>query len=529
MSTREPPSSSNGDETSTEAPSLLPRRDFLGVAAGAVLSLSGCVDGDDAAPAMTDGTDGTGGTGGTDDSTGEPMPEPPDAGEPGVPFDPAAIPESVELFPRTPMAGEMKPSSFMIAGYVETGEDVTVRVWQPGAVEGEVHLRLDVLVTPDANGFLKVEVDGLQGGEWYDYGLFAGDADAGFSARSLLGRARTALPDGVAEPVRIAIAACIGRGLILPEYIDPDDPRPAAPWDTMQRAAEHDYDIFIHLGDQGYFDDVYAAGGSYEQYLAAWGVLHGGGYRAVYPRSGLYCTWDDHEVTNNGTVDPWTTDPTELARIEAAHRAFFTVIPIDASEPGLDPLWRSFRWGDTVEFIVLDCRSERQPPESGVYLGEEQFAFLLDRLLSSPCRFKCIVNSVPFSRFNLPEDEPLASALIDPRDRWEGYVTQRAELQAFVDEHDLRGILWITGDVHMCYVGQVDADPTTAGESMWEVCVTSGNINPLASLLSTTQFPWRSQDPHVPLITFDPGNDVVLVELVDTDGRIAHSQELVLG
>ena len=273
MSTREPPSSSNGDETSTEAPSLLPRRDFLGVAAGAVLSLSGCVDGDDAAPAMTDGTDGTGGTGGTDDSTGEPMPEPPDAGEPGVPFDPAAIPESVELFPRTPMAGEMKPASFMIAGYVETGEDVTVRVWQPGAVEGEVHLRLDVLVTPDANGFLKVEVDGLQGGEWYDYGLFAGDADAGFSARSLLGRARTALPDGVAEPVRIAIAACIGRGLILPEYIDPDDPRPAAPWDTMQRAAEHDYDIFIHLGDQGYFDDVYAAGGSYEQYLAAWGVL----------------------------------------------------------------------------------------------------------------------------------------------------------------------------------------------------------------------------------------------------------------
>ena len=144
-----------------------------------------------------------------------------------------------------------------------------------------------------------------------------GDAEAGFSARSLLCRVRTALPEGARDPVRIAIAACIGRSAILPEYVDPDDLQPGAPWESMLRAAEQEYDVFIHLGDQGYLDEVYDAGGSYAQYLAAWGVLHGGGYRDVYPRSGLYFTWDDHEVTNNGTVDPWTTDPTELQRIDA--------------------------------------------------------------------------------------------------------------------------------------------------------------------------------------------------------------------
>lgn len=204
-------------------------------------------------------------------------------------------------------------------------------------------------------------------------------------------------------------------------------------------------------------------------------------------------------------------------------------MPIDATEPGIDPLWRSFRWGDTVEFIVLDCRSERQGPESGVYISDGQFQFLLDRLQDSPCHFKCIVNSVPFSRLNLPEGRPLGDLLVDPADRWEGYVTQRAQLQAFVDDNDLHNILWITGDVHMCYVGQVDADPTTAGESMWEVCVTSGNTNPLASSLGETQFPWRSADAHLPLLTFDPENDLVRVEFVATDGTVAHSRDLQLG
>lgn len=257
--------------------------------------------------------------------------------------------------------------------------------------------------------------------------------------------------------------------------------------------------------------------------------LHGGGYRVVYPKTGLYCTWDDHEVTNNGTVDPWTEDPDERARIDNAQLAYYTVMPIDASDPQLDPLWRSFRWGDTVEFIVLDCRSERQAPETGVYLSDEQFAFLLERLENSPCRFKCVVNSVPFARLNVPEDHPLVDVLVQPEDRWEGYVTQRAELQAFVDAHELRDVLWITGDVHMCWVGQVELDPVTPGQSMWEICVTSGNTNALASELPESQFPWRSADVHLPLITFEPETMLVRVEFINRYGTLVHTHELQLG
>lgn len=422
------------------------------------------------------------------------------------------------------MAGEMKPDSFWVSGHVSTPQPVTLRVWQGSPTARIVS---DQQLTPDPRGFMKARVEGLTAGEWYEYALFTGDEAGGFSARSLVGRVRTALPDGSLEPVRIAIAACVGRG-VIPEYVDPNNLYPFEVWDTMAQAAQAEYDVFVHLGDQGYLDRVYDAGGSLEQYLAAWGALHGGGYREVYPKTGLYSTWDDHEVTNNGSVNPWTTDPDERARIENAQRAYFTVMPIDATEPGVDHLWRSFRWGDTVELIVLDCRYERQPLETGVYLGDEQFQFLLDRLRNSPCRFKCVVNSVPFSNLNLAEVDPLLGQLVSPDDRWQGYAKQRAELQAFVNEHELSHILWVTGDVHMCFVGQVDKNPSTRGEAMWEVCVTSGNINPLANSLSEDQFPWRSENPHLPLITFDPASDSVRVDFIATDGTLAHSRVLDL-
>lgn len=125
-------------------------------------------------------------------------------------------------------------------------------------------------------------------------------------------------------------------------------------------------------------------------------------------------------------------------------------------------------------------------------------------------------------------DSPLIDLLVDPLDRWEGYVTQREALKAFVDEHQLRNILWVTGDVHMCYVGRIERDPSTAADGMWEVCVTSGNTNPLASSLPEEQFTWRSQNGHLPLITFDPEAERVHVELIAEDGTVAHSQALDL-
>ena len=59
--------------------------------------------------------------------------------------------------------------------------------------------------------------------------------------------------------------------------------------------------------------------------------------------------------------------------------------------------------------------------------------------------------------------------------------------------------------------------------------VTSGNTNPLADQLPEAQFPWRSENAHLPLLTFDPEAGEVHVEFVATDGTVSHARTLSVG
>lgn len=459
-----------------------------------------------------DGDESQGDSAGDSDESGG------DTGRPTpVDLDPRAVPESVELFPRTVIAGEMRETSFMVACFVSDAQAVVLRVWLPTDDPQQVALVHEEIIEPDANGFFKAHVGGLEGGTWYDYAVFRDVGPGEPVARSLIGRVKTALAPGVREPVTVALGACVGSGGIFPDHIDPQNPVPQY-WTAITEAAQHDFDLFIHLGDQGYLDNVWDAGGSYELYLNAWGAYHGGGYRELYPRAGLLCTWDDHEVTNNGDVDPWTTDPIERERIANGLRAYYTVLPIDAAVPFDDPLWRNFQWGDVVEFIVLDCLYERNSPQ-GRYMSEAQLAFLLTRLQDSPCHFKCILNSVPFANL-----DGFLGASED--NRWQGHPAQRDAVKSFIDDNAIEGVVWVTGDIHLCYVGQIENQDDTPSGRAWEVCVTSGNINPLALTLPPSQFAWADGNPHAPLLTFDADANEVAVTFYRPDGTIAFETTL---
>ncbi|MCA9573364.1 MAG: alkaline phosphatase D family protein, partial [Myxococcales bacterium] len=286
------------------------------------------------------------------------------------------VPESTELFPRTPIAGDMTADTVVIVLHTVDTAPPTLWVWHE---DGTLVLQQEV--APDAHGFAKVRVDGLEAGTWYRHVLTAGPADAP-TARGLVGRVRTALAPGVSEPVRIVLSSCIGRGSVIPDFVMPDQAEPFR-WDLMEMAGQLDFDAFVQLGDQGYFDFIWDAGPTYEAYLEAWGAYHAGGYRDVFPRAGVLATWDDHEVADNGTFHPATSDPDVRAGIEAAQRAWFTVMPIDADAPGDATVWRSFRWGDTVELVLLDCRYEKTEGEPPHLVSEAQLAWLLERLTTS--------------------------------------------------------------------------------------------------------------------------------------------------
>ena len=433
-------------------------------------------------------------------------------------FVPEEVPESIERFPRTPIAGDMTSSRVVIAFYVADDSAVTLRVWTDEAVV------IDMPIEPSGDGFHKVMIDDLSPGVTYTYAVFGGRAPR-FENRSLIGRVRTALPDDSTEPVRLAVLSCIGQGTILPDYYMPaSTDRPTTEpfqWELFTHAADKEIDALLHLGDQAYLDFVWLEeGGTREAYLSAWGYYHGGGYRDLYPVAGLYATWDDHESTDNRFFDPWDLSDEDAVKLANAQEAWYRVNPIDAHTPSEATVWRAFRWGKTVEVVLLDCRYELTEDRM---MSPEQLDWLIERLESSPCRFVCVVTPKPFAQITSSSD--LAD---DNADRWESYPPDRERVLAAIDGLDGTSVVFVTGDIHTNYFGRTSLDGERPSERCVEVCCTSGNLSPFAASLSDEQFPFIDNTPHLPILTFDPEAGTVSVEFWNRYGELDFSETVAV-
>lgn len=432
------------------------------------------------------------------------------------PFFPEEVPEDAMLFPRTPIAGDMTTTRVVFTFYVANDQAVTFRVWS------DTDVVVDERVDPSGDGFHKLMVDDLAPGTTYAYAVFAGEGP-GFEARSLIGRVRTAPPEDALVPVRVGLMSCIGRGTIVPDYYLPSslDLSTTEPfqWELLTHAADHDLDVLVHLGDQAYLDFVWSIeGGTVDAYLNAWGFYHGGGYRDVYPLAGLYATWDDHESADNAYFDPWEISAEDEQKLLNAHQAWYKVMPIDAMTPDESPVWRGFRWGQTLELLLLDCRYELTPDR---LMSEEQLQWLLERVEASPCRWICIATPKPFAAITIESELSQDNA-----DRWENFPSDREHLTQLLDDLGRRNVVFVTGDIHMNYLGRASVSGTTPSEQAWEICTTSGNANPLAEDLSADQFEFVSSAPHFPVLTFDPDLDTVHVAFHGVDGTVSFERTL---
>lgn len=534
------------DDDETERARGLPRREFLRLTGAALLAGSAC--GDDslaASDASSSGSSGSGSdgvsgssssgatpttsgaittSGATADSTtsGDATTDASSSGSTGdaadmgaqpdacagevVSFAPDELTQDLGRFPLAVMAGAVRQESVLLHSFSETSEEALLRVWQPGEEPGTVRLIRELTVTPDDQGFLRQLVDGLCPGQWYRYGFFAVEQGAPV-ARGILGEFRTAPVDDALEPLTIAITSCN----------DTDN----RPWPALLVTSDEYYDLFLHLGDMAYNDgDMTLADlrASWKDYLR---VEEGGvaqGMALAYARAGLYCTLDDHEVVND--FDPETIDP---QRLQDALTAYFEAIPVTDQPMGFR-VWQSFRWGKTAEIIVLDCRTERLPStrltDDPIYISKEQMAWLKERLTTSPCHFKIIMNSVPIT------DMPAIPWDLLPNDRWEGYAAQRAELLTFIATQDIRNVWFLSGDFHTCFVSQVQPGSEGALGKTREIAVTGGNTNTLGDFLEPPQFAFGTSQAHGCVLTFDPAADEVMVRFIDADGQDAYSATL---
>lgn len=388
-------------------------------------------------------------------------------------------------FPLGVASGEASAAGALVwTNHVGSGE-VSLLVWKAGDEAGPP--LQTIAVQPDADGLLHQPVTGLTSSTWHTY-QFVETVNGEETARSELARFRTTMADDALEPVRFGAVSCINQRYPL-------DP-------LLEAANRDDLEAFLLLGDT-----LYADGSSSRMDFAdIWKrALGRHPQRRLRASTSLIPTWDDHEVTNNfDSMD---------SRVPVGRDEYFAFQPIGRHLDAPNRLWRSVRWGKTVEFFVLDCRGERDVTK-GQYVSPEQLDWLERGLSTSSARFKVILNSVPISEF----PGPLFGLGRD--DRWEGYPAQRTELLEFIDAHQIAGVLWVSGDFHLGSVGRVSRSGPGAKaiEALVGPAGQTPNVSP--TYPGKPQFDFATGVNNYAIIDLDPATLVARLRFVAGNGKI---------
>jgi alkaline phosphatase D len=378
------------------------------------------------------------------------------------------------------------PSTDGVVVSVWTSEEVLGLMIAQGVGEGwdspDPVPEIDTNDLVSVDGRVSLTLTGLQPDTVYSICFTSQD----LSRRSRITRFRTALDEGGWRVLTFGATCCLGN--------------PGRPWPSMSYVAAADPDAFFLLGDT-----VYANGAvTREDFLAYYhDSLPIEGLAEVCAHSAIVAVWDDHEVVNDfagGVVDP------EL--MAAALEAFRMAIP-QREGPGGMGLWRHQSW-------------ERDGVAQ--YLSQEQMDWLKEGLSASEARFKLILNSVPITDYA----PMLGDALSE--DRWQGYPAQREEILSHIEEEDIEGVLWITGDFHMGVLSRIDPAGGLAADR-WEVMVGAAGStrNVLASIYDNPeQFPIMFEDWNSVLLRLDPGLGEVTVTYLGGDGGVLAERVLAL-
>jgi alkaline phosphatase D len=344
-----------------------------------------------------------------------------------------------------------------------------VEVWWEMALDEEFLERTaQGTVTTDASRdyTVKVDVPGLVWGRNYFY-RFA--AQGRWSAT---GRTRLAPKGDEATKLRFGVCSCANYGFGY--------------FHGFRHIAERaDLDAVLHLGD--YFYEY--GNGNYpddEEQLRMLQPPHETVTLEDYrTRLGLYrrdedlqechrqhpfiVVWDDHETANNSWMggaqnhDPETEGPW-ADRVAAARQAFFEWIPI-RDNPG-QQLYRTLKYGDLADIIMLDTRIEGREEQFGVILfaaeepglpaniiSAEQEAWLKEQLSTSTAKWKIIGNQVVMSLWQFVNATGRITNAND--DQWNGYREGRERLLGFLRDNGISNTVVVTGDVHSSWAMDV--------------------------------------------------------------------------
>ncbi|MCB9781112.1 MAG: alkaline phosphatase D family protein [Alphaproteobacteria bacterium] len=413
---------------------------------------------------------------------------PPTATRPAEP-DPWAAPGAEGTALWGIAAGDPRPDRVILGARADV-EQATLVVMADDGAGGWTEVHRETLDRGDGEVSVRAELSGLVADTVYAYAFYEGTDTSG--ARSPVGRFRTALDDGDWRVVTVGATSCLGNA--------------NPPWPSMSHVAALDPDVFLLLGDTVYADGAVTL----DEYRAKWDTnLALSGLRDTLAATGTVATWDDHEVDNNWSWDAVTPD-----QYDAALTAYRESLPQTVGPTG--GVWRQIHWGQVLDLFVLDVRSERDE-DAALYIGADQEAWLLDELTSSSAAFKLVLTSVPIVDYS----DLFGSAAGE--DRWQGWPEQRTRVLQAIDDAGVRGLLWVSGDVHHAMVQTVGIEGSDLpGQEQWEVTVGSAGSTPNvgADLYENDESHYRLlfSDWNSVLFTLDPGTGEAHVRFVGDDG-----------
>ena len=310
---------------------------------------------------------------------------------------------------------------------------------------------------------------------------------------SALGTFRTLPTPKTARSLELSIS---GDSDVLWQDPPEDGPAPARDFAVLDRIREERSDLFIYMGDTIYSDSETGAplARTLEEKWAKYKANRLPATKALLRKVSTWALWDDHEVVND--FDGARLARTNPSLLAAGREAFTDYFPVAEKR-----FYRKVDYGPEVDMIFLDERSYRTRSADGrkspcrdeegnldlaptmpqeareelglgpvdpacrahvrdpdrTMLGETQLRWLKNRLENSSARWKLVINEVPITQL-----------FVLPYDRWEGYQAERNEILSFIGRRDIKGVVFLTTDLHANAGARVyrditneDADPIT--------------------------------------------------------------------
>jgi len=345
-----------------------------------------------------------------------------------------------ELLQSGPMLGYSEMQEVLI--WVQTCQEAKVFIEYSLPDNSKIKHRTNEVTTSRSEAFTaKLIADQVEAGKTYSYKLFINEIEIFIPYPTLFQTQEMWKWRGDPPEFTMLTGSCA--------YINQTEhDRPGKPYGG-------DYRIFENMGKQN-ADFMLWLGDNIYLREPDWNTWTGIKHRYTHGRSIAelqsflasthhYSIWDDHDYGPNDSDKGFFNKNSTLRAFELFWgNPTFGVGNIEGAIT-------SFQWGD-ADFFLLDNRWYRDPDKlqknNKSILGESQLQWLFDNLVTSTATFKIIAMGGQF----------LSTAGVYELYTANGFEKERQRIIDFIYQHQIKNVIFITGDVHFTELSALRAE-----------------------------------------------------------------------